>query len=200
MRRLCKLLVRLYSRQWRARYGEEFLQLLDDSKPSLRDALGIVTHAMTENVILFPLLAGGLLTLFGLVNVAFAPANPYTLWHSAGRAMLLIVLSVPISVVSGLLASRRQTSIGNGAVAGLLVSLAGNFLPVMLLYWISGRMEGSALPFSGATPFLESREVIHHWGRSVALLFPIGMVFSFLAGGLGVLAHRGWLVVAHRMA
>lgn len=52
MKRLLKLLARLYPRSWRRRYGAEFDALLDDSTPVARDAFdvfrgGLKMHART---------------------------------------------------------------------------------------------------------------------------------------------------------
>jgi hypothetical protein len=45
-RRLAQLLIRLYPRQWRARYGQEFDALLEDAGVTLLDLSGIVRSAL----------------------------------------------------------------------------------------------------------------------------------------------------------
>jgi hypothetical protein len=45
MRRLARLLARLYPCQWRARYGEEFEALLEDASLRSRDVFGVLAAA-----------------------------------------------------------------------------------------------------------------------------------------------------------
>jgi hypothetical protein len=46
MKRLARLLARLYPRQWRARYGQEFDALLEDVNLTWRDVLGVALSAL----------------------------------------------------------------------------------------------------------------------------------------------------------
>jgi hypothetical protein len=46
MKRLARWLARLYPRQWRARYGEEFEALLEDATLGWRDCFGVVLSAL----------------------------------------------------------------------------------------------------------------------------------------------------------
>jgi hypothetical protein len=46
MKRIIRILARLYPAPWRARYGAEFDQLLADSKPGWRDAMDVSMGAM----------------------------------------------------------------------------------------------------------------------------------------------------------
>lgn len=59
MRRVAKLFIRLYPRQWRARYGEEFETLIEDSSPGSRAMLDVLKEAirMQMHVPAFPKLA-----------------------------------------------------------------------------------------------------------------------------------------------
>ena len=68
-------LIRLYPRAWRQRYGDEFLALMSERPPTLRDRLDIVRGALDAH--LFPQLPGpdlvpdrsGLLPLAGAVSI-----------------------------------------------------------------------------------------------------------------------------------
>jgi uncharacterized protein involved in exopolysaccharide biosynthesis len=59
MRRVAKLFIRLYPRQWRARYGEEFETLIEDTSPGSRVMLDVLKEAirMQMHVPTFPKLA-----------------------------------------------------------------------------------------------------------------------------------------------
>ena len=46
MKRLAHWLARLYPRQWRARYGEEFDALLEDADLTWRDIFGVLMSAL----------------------------------------------------------------------------------------------------------------------------------------------------------
>jgi hypothetical protein len=46
MKRLARLLARLYPRQWRARYGQEFDALLEDVNLTWRDVFGVALSAL----------------------------------------------------------------------------------------------------------------------------------------------------------
>ncbi|HWE48258.1 MAG TPA: hypothetical protein VG273_00610 [Bryobacteraceae bacterium] len=72
MRRVAKLVIRLYPRQWRARYGEEFETLIEDSSPGWRAMLDLLKEAirMQMHVPAFPKLAA-ILSMTGLA-VGFA--------------------------------------------------------------------------------------------------------------------------------
>ena len=45
MRRMRRILARLYPSKWRARYGEEFDALLEDESPSVRSAMNVLLGA-----------------------------------------------------------------------------------------------------------------------------------------------------------
>src|ERR1035441_781765 len=45
------LLIRLYPRKWRARYGEEFEALLEDSPSSLRASANVACSAIREHIV-----------------------------------------------------------------------------------------------------------------------------------------------------
>jgi hypothetical protein len=49
MKRLARWLARLYPRQWRARYGQEFDALLEDVNLTWRDVFGVGLSALGEN-------------------------------------------------------------------------------------------------------------------------------------------------------
>jgi hypothetical protein len=68
MRRAARVFVRLYPAQWRARYGEEFATLIEDSSPGWREAFDLLKGAirMQLHVPAFPKLAV-ILSLAGLV-------------------------------------------------------------------------------------------------------------------------------------
>jgi hypothetical protein len=83
MRRVAKLFIRLYPTQWRARYGEEFETLIEDSSPGSRAMLDLLKEAirMQMHVPAFPKLAV-ILSVTGL---------------AAGFAMSLLITPVYIS-------------------------------------------------------------------------------------------------------
>jgi hypothetical protein len=49
--RLARLLVRLYPRAWRERYGAEFEQLLQDGDSSLRTSANVIGSALYEHIV-----------------------------------------------------------------------------------------------------------------------------------------------------
>lgn len=49
--RLARWLVRLYPRDWRERYGEEFEALLQDSSGGLRALVNVLWSALRERVV-----------------------------------------------------------------------------------------------------------------------------------------------------
>jgi hypothetical protein len=57
-RRLARLLVRMYPRAWRERYGEEFATLLEDGPGGPGAALNVMVTALGERI--FPTLGGGM--------------------------------------------------------------------------------------------------------------------------------------------
>lgn len=83
MKRLARFFARLYPAPWRARYGDEFDALLDDSKPGVREAFDISMGAITTQVTNWSF---GRITLVGfLAGAACALAFAFSIpnrWES----------------------------------------------------------------------------------------------------------------------
>lgn len=139
-------LLRLYPAAWRARYGEEFAELLVSRPPALRDRLDIIAGALDarlhpqvaadpaeaagrardRSVAALLVVAGALLTIWATIGVSFAgtwdgPEEP------VGRSLLGVSYAsgvagaVLIAIALLLVASRYDWSIGAiGAVGGVL--------------------------------------------------------------------------------
>lgn len=91
------LLLRLYPAAWRARYGDEFADLLASRPPSLRDRADILFGAVdarinpqvnTDSAREMPLprdrSVGALLVLAGALLTAFASTKFYSLFQTRG--------------------------------------------------------------------------------------------------------------------
>ncbi len=149
-------LLRLYPAAWRARYGDEFLDLLEARPPSLRDRFDVVVGAVDARV--NPQLEGTadsqvrvpgdrsirgligvtglLLTVWGLIGISIM--RP---WNSGGWPYEPTLSS--ISYVAGmigafvglvalsLIAIRYEGAIGRTGVAGALLAGSGLFLAAL---------------------------------------------------------------------
>lgn len=202
-------LLRLYPGAWRARYGDEFADLLASRPPTVRDRLDIIAGAVDarlrpqvashpagaaplprdRSVGALIVLAGSLLTVWAALGVSFmgrwdGPAE------SAARALL------SVSSVSGLLgailmaialllvASRYDWSIGSaGAVGGVLTG-AG------LVFSALGGGITALLLLCGGTMLLAARLR----GRLVGTLSALAITATTLlvAGAFIAVAANGW--------
>jgi hypothetical protein len=108
MRRIAKLLIRLYPTRWRERYGEEFETLIEDSSPGLRAMLDLLKEAirMQMHVPAFPKLAV-ILSVTGL---------------AVGFALSLLVAPVYISTAEMQLSPglAGSSAVGPDVVQGLV--------------------------------------------------------------------------------
>lgn len=138
-------LVRLYPPAWRARYGEEFAELLASRPPSVRDRLDIVAGALDarlrpqvasdtagadglprdRSVGALIVLAGAFLTVWAVLGVSFMGASSFD--DSTGRTLLNVswtagfLGSILMAIALLLVAYRYDWSIGSaGAVGGVL--------------------------------------------------------------------------------
>jgi hypothetical protein len=139
-------LLRLYPAAWRARYGEEFAELLASRPPALRDRLdiiagaldarlhpqvaavpaGIAGRARDRSVAALLVVAGALLTIWAAIGLSFAG-----MWDGSEEATARSLLGVSyasgvagavlVAIALLLVASRYDSSIGAvGAVGGVL--------------------------------------------------------------------------------
>jgi hypothetical protein len=63
MKRLVRWIARLYPREWRARYGQEFDALLEDMNLTWRDVFGVALSALGENYMTEPIISPRILDL-----------------------------------------------------------------------------------------------------------------------------------------
>jgi hypothetical protein len=139
-------LLRLYPAVWRARYGDEFAELLAARPPSLRDRLDILLGAIDARihpqlgtsaagdgslpgdraVRILILVAGGLLTLWSAIG--FSQVGRWDSELATGQEALLAVAwtagfvgSILLAIALLRIAARFDQSIGgSGAVGGVL--------------------------------------------------------------------------------
>jgi hypothetical protein len=152
-------LLGLYPEPWRARYGDEFLALLEDRPPSLRERLDIVRGALDAHM--DPQIpapeqvkdrAGlGALAGFVLFYIALAIAlngpehvDEYGSYRDGAAAApvfvlaMLLLLAALFRTISRLPTSRSWTrAVGSiGLVSGLLWSMAPWLLPILAVFLV----------------------------------------------------------------
>ncbi|HEY7464294.1 MAG TPA: hypothetical protein VH987_07640 [Candidatus Limnocylindria bacterium] len=91
MRRLTRLLLRLYPRAWMERYGDEFRQLLDDTPATPHAALDVARHGLSLQVRRAP---GGALDL-----VASGGNTMHS--HPQRSALLGALILLPTAILIG---------------------------------------------------------------------------------------------------
>jgi hypothetical protein len=153
-------LLALYPEAWRARYGDEFLALLEDRPPSLRERLDIVGSALDARV--NPQLPGptrvsdraglGALVGFALFYVALAVAlngpehvDEYGTYRDGGAAMPIFLLAMALLSVALFRtilrlppAHDRARVVGlMGLGCGLLWSIAPWLFPLAMLFMVA---------------------------------------------------------------
>jgi hypothetical protein len=120
---MARVLVRLYPRAWRERYGDEFETLLETGGGGVRAAVNVIRSAVSERV--SPTLGGKMEDSFGSIvkkPSAFIPP-----------AMSLIALAVlGIAALSGNLVPQPD----EGATAHLWQLLMAGQLPVLAFFAI----------------------------------------------------------------
>jgi hypothetical protein len=168
------LLLRLYPESWRARYSDEFLALLEDRPPSLRERLDIVLGAMDAHV--DPQLppervkdrAGvGAMAGFVLFYIALAIAlngpehvDAYGTYRDGAAAgpvfvlAMLLLLAAVFRTISRLPASHRLTrAVGLiGLASGLLWSMAPWLLPILALFLVGVAVTAIGVHRAGLWP------------------------------------------------
>ena len=122
---LAHILMRLYPREWRERYGEEFEALLQGSHCSFRISANVIWSAMCANIV--PAVGGQMddqLTLGGVVKrpTAFVPI-----------AMSLTALSVVLGHIAIYGVVRESDE---GAAAHIWQLLMGLQLPILAFFAI----------------------------------------------------------------
>jgi hypothetical protein len=115
MRRILRLLVRLYPLAWRSRYGDEFEALLEDRAPCLLDAFDIFLGALKTQVTSWSFvrvtLASCLLGLVAALGVSFAVPARYD-----SHTLITVMPGVDVADVQG-------KNLGQDAATAELVSI-----------------------------------------------------------------------------
>jgi hypothetical protein len=156
-------LVGLYPRTWRARYGDEFAELLAARPPSLRDRLDIV---------------------IGALDARMNPQVPGV--GERERAVGGDRVARGLAVVTGVL-----LTIWSVVVATAMVPWESNLVPqasaeLMNLGYVSGTLGSLLTPVVLGIVVVRYGRVLGETGVTGAVLLPIGLVASAL--GLGILA------------
>lgn len=161
-------LLDLYPEAWRARYGAEFLALLEDRPPSLRDRVDIVRGALDAHT--SPQLPGGgrvsdragfgAIAGFVVFYIAFAVAlsgpehaDAYGTYRDGGAAIPFFILAMALlSMALSRTITRlppaqvRARGVGVlGLACGLLWSMAPWLIPLLVIFLV-----GSAATAVGA--------------------------------------------------
>ena len=144
-------LLALYPRAWRARYGDEFADLLESRPPSVRDRLDIVLGAIDARINpqvpgeeprevqvagdraarLLAVVTGVLFTIWGVVGATsmvpwdsgLEPRGPAALIALAWASGALGSLLSP--VVFGIIIVRYERALGGGGLAGAVLTPLG---------------------------------------------------------------------------
>lgn len=102
-----RMLVRLYPRRWRGRYGPEFAALLADTPLTPAVIVDVARHPAGEHVSARPLvfaLLDGAAVLGGITrNILWAPTTPL-------RALVLAVTVTPLIAALTTIVARRRTA------------------------------------------------------------------------------------------
>jgi capsular polysaccharide biosynthesis protein len=89
MKRAMKLLARLYPSGWRERYGAEFEALVEDAKPSARDAMDVLWGALKMQLTTWTLTR--IIVAFSILGMIIAAAVSFVLpKHFISRSSLLV--------------------------------------------------------------------------------------------------------------
>jgi hypothetical protein len=149
---LAKLLVRLYPRDWRARYGEEFQAIIETQRPTLIDILDVALNALDAHI--NPALMGATLPTERLVRLMqklrTAEIQIFTAWIAfviAGLAFNGMMDDSPYLPLMGKVGGQvgldfdfnhplglAWTALGGGAVVALLAVLVGG-VPLAYAAW-----------------------------------------------------------------
>lgn len=202
MRRTCHLLARCYPKAWRKRYGAEFLDLLSEiQQPTLRDAADIARHVVTAWAATalassrFAVVVAACFCVLGIINSLAASPDGYRLWQGSALFLASAVFLMPLSAVTGFLASHHRPGLVTGARSGLLLALGSLALPALLLLFFCLRFEASAphmtLPVEMQN-WQRSREWFEHWDRTVRLSWLFSTLGCTLLGALGGGTRRAW--------
>jgi uncharacterized protein involved in exopolysaccharide biosynthesis len=105
MKRLARFLARLYPSTWRKRYGAEFDELLEDTKPTTRDAVDVLKGALkmqvTTGTFMKTLLAFAMAGALAALAISFAFPKNY-------RSQAAIVITPRDDAASGQLAWKKN--------------------------------------------------------------------------------------------
>jgi hypothetical protein len=130
--RFARLLVRLYPRAWRERYGEEFAALLETGSGGLQAAVNIIWSALGERI--FPTVGGVMsqptYSFGGMVKLpsAFIPMT------MSLTALALLGGAYAFSVATGHGGLVREPD--EGAIAHIWQLLMAGQMPVLLFFAI----------------------------------------------------------------
>ncbi len=123
---LARLLLRLYPRSWRDRYGEEFHSLLESSPGGLANTFNVLGAAIREHI--FPTRGGSMnqqICSFGVIVKKPSALVP--------MAMSLTALALVVGHIAVYGAAREADE---GTTAHLWQILMGGQLPVLLFFAI----------------------------------------------------------------
>ena len=215
------ILLRLYPAAWRARYGDEFLELLADRPPRLRDRLDIVAGALDArlhpqvgqaapaevpmrrdtSVAAIVAVGGLLLTLWAAIGASVMPR-----WGSGdivGHADLLNISwfsgtigSFVLGAALLLIAGRYDWSIGAGGAVGSVLTGIG-----LVLASFGGGI-AALLLLGGGTALFAWRARGRIVGTVPALVlagatFVVIAAFAWFAAGEGQETWLMWFLVAY---
>lgn len=157
------LLLALYPKAWRARYGAEFADLLDSRPPSLRDRLDIVIGALDARV-----------------NPQVPGAHEHERAVGGDRAARVAAIATGVLL-----------TIWGVIGAAVMVPWDSNLAPeasadVMNLAWMSGLVGSLLAPVAFGIIVVRYQHVLGGIGTVGAILAPVGLLMAEL--GMGMLA------------
>lgn len=150
-------LLRLYPRAWRERYGDELLALLEDRPPSPLDLIDLARGAfdarlhpqlpgtqpatperknpMSDRLLGFAAIGGGLLFLAGVAMVGLAPLPSIDGYRETGLALPAILVGLPLIDVALIAAAVRRRGGAWGRVDTWLAIFAIGSMAVSMTGW-----------------------------------------------------------------
>jgi hypothetical protein len=158
-------LLALYPPAWRARYGDEFAELLDARPPSLRDRLDIVIGAVDARV---------------NPQVPGADDRERSVGGDRAARLLAIVTGVLLTIW-GAISATAMVPWGSNLEPQISVDL-------MNLAWLSGGLGSLLAPFALGIVAFRYERALGLLGITGAILTSVGLIMSALGMGLPGLA------------
>jgi hypothetical protein len=130
--KLVRLLVRLYPRGWRERYGEEFAALLETGSGGLRKSANVIWSAFGEHI--FPTVGGNVNQLANSFGGIVKKPSAFIPMTMSLTALALLGGAYAFSVATGHGGLVREPD--EGAIAHLWQLLMAGQMPVLLFFAI----------------------------------------------------------------